>query len=184
MNISKFFNLWAPPISLTLWLWLTVGYVRVISDALRTRGLLARSLWALTFVFATGVVYQWLRQSRGRFSWGGLVALLVCFGLYGWSMVTLVVDPVERIHFLQIGLVTFLYHRAFRNLWPESRWVSGLAFLAGALVGTIEEFLQKLCPNRVFDWRDVRMNIYSTILAVIMIRFVLGADTSAPSKLV
>jgi VanZ like family len=66
------------------------------------------------------------------------------------------VDVVERFHFVEYGLVTLLFYRAWRPLDDGSVFV--LPILAGLLVGTLEEWLQWFIPGRVGDMRDVFLN--------------------------
>jgi VanZ like family len=66
------------------------------------------------------------------------------------------VDVVERFHFVEYGVVTLLFYRAWRPLDDGSVFV--LPVLAGLLVGTLEEWLQWFIPGRVGDMRDVFLN--------------------------
>lgn len=66
------------------------------------------------------------------------------------------VDAVERFHFVEYGLVTLLFYRAWRPASDLSTFV--LPLLAGLLVGTIEEWFQWFIPARVGDVRDVFLN--------------------------
>jgi hypothetical protein len=66
------------------------------------------------------------------------------------------VDAVERIHVLAYGLLAFLFARAFAPRRDPSTWL--LAFLATALFGILDEWLQWLVPTRVGDLRDVGLN--------------------------
>jgi hypothetical protein len=66
------------------------------------------------------------------------------------------VDVVERFHFVEYGLVTLLFYRAWRPLGDVSMFV--LPILAGLVVGTLEEWLQWFIPGRVGDMRDIFLN--------------------------
>jgi VanZ like family len=66
------------------------------------------------------------------------------------------VDAVERFHFVEYGLVTWLFYRAWRRRQDISTIV--LPILAGLLVGTVEEWFQWFIPARVGDVRDVFLN--------------------------
>ncbi len=66
------------------------------------------------------------------------------------------VDVVERVHFVEFGLVTLLFYRAWRPLGDWSVFV--LPFLAGLLVGTLEEWFQWFIPVRVGEMRDIFLN--------------------------
>jgi VanZ family protein len=66
-------------------------------------------------------------------------------------------NVVELFHFLQYGLVTFLFYRAWRGQSDLSILI--LPVLAGLIVGTLEEWLQWFIPNRVGEMNDVLLNL-------------------------
>jgi hypothetical protein len=66
------------------------------------------------------------------------------------------VDVVERFHFVEFGIVTLLFYRAWRPLGDVSMFV--LPVLAGLLVGTLEEWLQWFIPVRVGAMEDILLN--------------------------
>jgi hypothetical protein len=66
------------------------------------------------------------------------------------------VDVVERVHFVEFGVITLLFYRAWRPLGDWSAFV--LPFLAGLLVGTLEEWFQWFIPVRVGEMRDIFLN--------------------------
>jgi hypothetical protein len=66
------------------------------------------------------------------------------------------VDAVERFHFVQYGLLTWLFYRAW--LPSGDRSVLIAPALAGMLVGTLDEWCQWLIPYRVGEAHDVFLN--------------------------
>ncbi len=66
------------------------------------------------------------------------------------------VDAVERVHFVEYGIIALLFYRAWRPRGDLSMFV--LPLLAGIAVGTLEEWLQWFIPGRVGDIRDVFLN--------------------------
>ena len=66
-------------------------------------------------------------------------------------------NAVERFHFLEYGLITFLFYRAWRPLGDLAILV--LPALAGLIVGAAEEWFQWFIPNRVGEIRDVFLNL-------------------------
>jgi hypothetical protein len=76
------------------------------------------------------------------------------------------VDVVERFHFVEYGLIAFLFYRAFaRGPYPSGRWSTGavllMALLCGFLAGIAEEFVQWVVPGRTGEVRDVFLNLYA-----------------------
>lgn len=66
-------------------------------------------------------------------------------------------DVVEHFHFVQFGIVTLLFYRAWRPLDDASMFV--LPVLAGLIVGTVEEWFQWFIPVRVGEMRDIFLNL-------------------------
>jgi len=66
-------------------------------------------------------------------------------------------NVVELVHFLQYGVVTLLFYRAFKSTGDASMFV--LPVLAGVVVGTAEEGLQWFLPARVGEIRDLYLNL-------------------------
>ena len=81
------------------------------------------------------------------------------------------VDTVERFHFVEYGLITFLFYRTWRPVGDMSIVV--LPVLAGLVVGTLEEWLQWFIPGRIGDMRDVFLNCAAIVCGLL---FSLGID--------
>jgi hypothetical protein len=81
------------------------------------------------------------------------------------------VDAVERVHFVEYGLITLLFYRVWRPRGDVSMFV--LPLLAGIAVGTLEEWLQWFIPGRVGDMRDVFLNIVAIVCGLL---FSVGVD--------
>jgi hypothetical protein len=65
-------------------------------------------------------------------------------------------NAVERFHFVEYGLVTALFYRAWRSRGDLS--VVCLPLIAGLIVGTLDEAWQWFVPARVGEWRDIFIN--------------------------
>jgi hypothetical protein len=66
------------------------------------------------------------------------------------------VDVVERFHFIEYGLLTLLFYRAWRGRGDASVFV--LPLLASLLVGIADEGVQWFIPSRVGEARDVLLD--------------------------
>jgi len=80
-------------------------------------------------------------------------------------------DVVQRFHFVEYGIIAFLFYRAWRPLADPAILV--LPMLAGLLVGTADEWLQWFIPNRVGEIADVLLNAIALGCGLL---FSLGAD--------
>ena len=81
---------------------------------------------------------------------------------------------VERFHFLEYGVITFLFYRAWRPLRDLS--VVILPALAGLIVGTAEEWLQWFIPNRVGEIADIFLNLVAIGCGLLFSSAVLPPD--------
>jgi len=81
------------------------------------------------------------------------------------------VDVVQRFHFVEYGIITFLFYRAWRPLADPAVFV--MPVLAGLLVGTADEWLQWFIPNRVGEIADILLNGIAIGCGLL---FSLGAD--------
>ena len=66
------------------------------------------------------------------------------------------VDAVERFHFVEYGIVTFLFYRVWREAEDASIFL--MPVLAGLIVGTFEEWFQWFVPVRVGEMKDIFLN--------------------------
>lgn len=64
-------------------------------------------------------------------------------------------NPVERVHFLEYGILAFLLFRASGRPYGMGLvWV----FVAVLVAGFADEIIQWILPNRYFDIKDVAIN--------------------------
>ena len=104
-----------------------------------------------------------------------LAAAVVLGGGYMWLSATpyAEVNAVERVHFVEYGLIAFLFYRALlRQGYGEAGSVHDVSLLvlpvlAGFMVGTFDEWLQWFIPVRVGEAHDVFLNLTSLICGVI-----------------
>jgi hypothetical protein len=128
---------------------------------------------------AAAVMTALFRIKTRRTARYGALAAAVGLGA-GYSLAfatgTPEVDVVERVHFVEYGLITFLYYRAARRFDDVSVLV--LPVLAGLLVGTFEEWFQWFIPNRVGEVRDVFLNLVAIGCGLL---FSVGVDPPEPN---
>jgi VanZ family protein len=75
------------------------------------------------------------------------------------------VDMVEAFHFVEYGLVAYLFYRAWR-LRPDFSGVL-LAACAGVAVGIADEWVQWLVPGRVGELHDVALNAVAVVCGLL-----------------
>ena len=136
-----------------------IGYVR---SWIRTRfpGQFVRIVGGAIAVIGVALVATALLRVRSHraLRYGALALSIACAG--GYSLLTTTgvpeVDVVQRFHFIEYGVITFLFYRAWRPLEDPALIV--LPFMAGLIVGTADEWLQWFIPNRVGEMADVFLN--------------------------
>src|SRR6266542_204823 len=121
-------------------------FVRIIGGAIAVLG-----------VVLVGAALARIRSHR-VLCYGALAISIACAVGYSLAEATGVpeVDVVQRFHFIEYGVITFLFYRAWRPL--EDPAIVVLPFMAGLLVGTADEWLQWFIPNRVGEMADIFLN--------------------------
>ena len=104
-----------------------------------------------------------------------LLAFLIFGGLFFWSMFSLK-RPVERIHFIEYGLLSFVLFRSFRH-FLKVPWNYGAAIMATIGIGVVDELLQGILPNRVYDPRDIWINVWAGGLGMVAVFFCFSSHT-------
>lgn len=108
-----------------------------------------------------------LRRARA-----GAPTVLIGIGLVAVYAVLLVrIDrPEERLHLVEYGAVTALVFAAVRARFLPRRRL-GLAFVVALVVGSalgwLDEGVQYLLPDRVYELRDVALNVQAAALAAV-----------------
>jgi VanZ family protein len=97
------------------------------------------------------------------------------FFLFMWCyfvLFNLAVYPAEKMHVIEYTLLSILIYKAFKvDINPYSLTLYLYGGFIAFLVGVGDEFIQRVLPNRVFDARDIAINIASSALGFLIIRF-------------
>lgn len=94
-----------------------------------------------------------------------IIALLLIAGLtMAWRMRIL----AEKMHILEYGFLGWLAGRdLIKSNSKKTRGII-LACIFTAFIGILDEGFQKILPYRVFELRDIRMNILGGIWGVVL----------------
>ena len=147
---------------------------------------LRRSLSTRTYVLLFGVgvivavtvaiVLAATRIRERRAQRFGLMAIALLFGgTYMWWTATPYpeVNAVERVHFVEYGLIALLFYRASLPRRSPGDGRAGdpsiliLPLLAAFTVGTLDEWLQWFIPYRVGEAHDVFINLASIVCGLL-----------------
>lgn len=146
----------------------TLYSAQSLLDALRQRNLLRVAIGVAAALAATALVVALRRRRAGWREWAAwAVAALVGAGLAARLEVI-----QERIHLLEYGGVALIFLAALeaRSAADGGTTPAGRLYVAAgvltALAGWLDEAIQGVLPNRVYDLRDVRLNALAGALAL------------------
>lgn len=119
-------------------------------------------LGGITLCLIGGVFYL-IKGADSGVSPKNYVWLAGVAGLYIYCTLQLWKRPEETIHFLEYGLLSFLFYRALRHHVRDVTIYFTVSFVV-LFVGTIDEVIQWVVPTRVGDFRDVWLNFLAGAL--------------------
>lgn len=164
-------------VAVSLCVIVSAPFIRDIRDWIRTNfpgQFVTFVAAAIAFAIGAAILIALLKiRDRRPRRYGAIAAALVLGATYAWWNAQGIpeVDTVERFHFVEYGLITFLFYRSWRSLGDVSILV--LPVFAGLVVGTLEEWLQWFIPGRIGDMRDVFLNGAAIVSGLL---FSLGLD--------
>lgn len=159
-------------------IYLSLPWVRPLSDRLRDLGILRATMIAGFFFAAAGFAVT-LRRARPRPGRREALALLPFAAIYLLILATME-RAEEAFHFVEYGALAVLVHAALDER-HRARAAAGLpprrgarrlaapaigAVLITAAAGWLDEGIQHLLPERYYDLRDVVINTAAGVLAV------------------
>jgi VanZ family protein len=112
-------------------------------------------------------------RERRRLRYGLLAAALVTGAAYATVSRTGIIeqDLVEQFHFVEYGLLTFLYYRGWRHRRDLAALV--LPGCAAFTTGVADEWLQWFVPSRVGEFHDLMINGAAAVCGTL---FSVGVD--------
>jgi hypothetical protein len=112
------------------------------------------------FILAAGaaVIMRIREQRLLRYATMAAAVVLAWLYLAIWAPASPDVAAVERFHFVEYGLATFLFYRAFTDTEPPSPATLVQTTLAALLVGIADEWFQWFVPERVGEIKDIFLN--------------------------
>jgi VanZ family protein len=143
----------------------TLGLAATLADEIQS-GNLFGNVWFIGFLLLIpAVVVQALKQRPGGVEIGVGIGVLAVYMMTAARIAM----PAERTHLFEYGLVAALIYQALaerRNNGRHVPWPAALAVAITAVVGWIDEGIQAMLPNRVYDLRDVGVNALAGLMAV------------------
>jgi hypothetical protein len=157
-----------------LWLWTlaimaaiysTLGLAGKLAGYLRERNLLGVSFALGILMVVATITAQWVKKRPGRREiWVALGVAATYF--MAWVRIE---TPEERTHLFEFGLVAVFIYQALIERLRHGRRVpmpAALAVVTTALLGWLDEGIQAILPNRVYDVRDIGFNAFAGLMAI------------------
>ena len=161
-------RLWLWVLSVMVAIYATLGLAQTLAETLRERGLLDISigLFLLSmFLVGATILTQGLKVRPG----GAEVAVAIGVATAYLLVLTRMTVPTERSHLIEYGIVGVLIYEALTERKRQGRRVPLpplLAVLATSVLGVLDECIQAILPNRVFDPVDILFNLLAGTMAV------------------
>ncbi len=159
-----------------LWFWAaavvaaiyaTLGLAGTLAELLRGYSLLSETFFLLMALTVAAIVGSGLkRRAGGRDVW---VALGVA-AVYAMALLRMRGSVEERTHLMEYSVVAVLIYQALRERSENGRRVpvpAVLALVAAVLLGWLDEGIQAVLPNRVYDNLDVFRNAVAAAVGVV-----------------
>ena len=142
----------------------TLGLTSILAEALLEAGIFNNTFIIAFFLMLVAVLTQGLKaRPRG-------VEIGVGIGVAAvYLMVFARMGIVERTHLFEYSIVATLIYEALKERAGNGYQVrvpALLAILITSLVGVVDEFIQLLLPNRVFDIIDMGFNTLASVMGV------------------
>ena len=79
-------------------------------------------------------------------------------------------EDTLKVHFLEYELLTLFFFKAL-EIDIRTRWLYPLTLASIAVFGIMEEISQALYPDRSFDLRDIKIDIFASLFMIAIIFF-------------
>ena len=159
-------RLWLWALAVVVAIYSTLGLAGSLAEVLRERDLLPAAVFVLMLVTVAAIVGSGLKGRPGRReAW---VALGVT-AVYAMAVVRMGGSMEERTHLFEYGIVAVLIYQALSERSRNGRRVPAPALLAlvlTVLLGWLDEGIQALLPNRVYDNFDVVRNTVAALIGI------------------
>jgi VanZ family protein len=159
-------RLWFWTLAVVVAIYSTLGLAGTLAEAMRDRNLVNNSMFTGFLVVVAAIIGSALRRRPG---WREIWVTLGVMAVYGMAFLRMGTSPVERTHLIEYGLVAVLIYQALVERRRGGRRVPIPAVLAvtlTVLLGWVDECIQWVLPNRVYDIVDVGFNALAGLMAI------------------
>ncbi len=160
-------RLWSALVVVLVTIYATLGSVPAIAAILRERNYLTNGMGFMSFVTLVVIAILFVRRHPGRAEIAVGVGILIVY-LMAWLRIG-IGTPEERTHLFEYSLVAALVHEALLERRENGRHVpvpTILALIISIFLGWLDEGIQSLLPNRVYDIIDVCFNALAATMII------------------
>jgi type III secretory pathway component EscS len=146
----------------------SLGPGGTIAAFLRERNLLRISIGLIVVMVVGFITWRWVRN-RPQIGEAGVALGIAAVYLIAWVRIPI---PEERTHLIEYSLVAILIYLALAERQQNGSNVHAPslgAIIATAVLGLLDEIIQAILPERVFDIIDVGFNAGAGLMAVLAI---------------
>ncbi len=140
----------------TMAIYATIFIARPITVFLREHSLIYPAILAVFSAVTAASVYCASRHG-GDVS-GRLVRITLMFALLGVFAFTSLESIEETMHFVEYSILSILIYRALSSAY-QSHKLYTMAIAITFVLGWLDEVIQYFVPSRVYDIRDVFLNV-------------------------
>ncbi|MBK18239.1 MAG: hypothetical protein CMM52_05315 [Rhodospirillaceae bacterium] len=120
------------------------------------------ALVVVVFVLTIAAIVRFLILNRGATFWSyfWLAVISIIFCSYAYSLRD---NAVETLHFIEYGLLGVLIYRALSHRVRDLS-IYPATLCIGFVIGVLDEGIQWMTPQRVWDMRDIALNSTAVVL--------------------
>lgn len=158
-------RLWLWTFAIVVAIYASLGLAGELASALRDRDILSDAIWVGLFLIAATVVALTLKTRVGGAEIGVALGVVAVYLI----VLTRMGLPEERSHIIEYSVVAAFIYEALIERANNGRNVpmpALIALVATASIGALDELIQLLLPNRVFDVRDIGFNALAGMMAI------------------
>ena len=159
-------RLWAWTLVVVVGIFSTLGLARTLAGELRDRDLLDASFFIGLVLIGAAIVALALKTRPGGLEIGVALGVTAVYLLVFLRMAI----PEERSHLIEYGVLALLIYQALIERRSNGRSVptpAALAVTVTALLSWVDEGIQSILPNRVYDHVDVGFNALAGLMAIV-----------------
>jgi hypothetical protein len=126
----------------------------------------------IIFLIILSLILTHIIRNHGRYGTGQYLWFFLISGFYG-LVIYIVRIPEGQVYFIEYGILSALIYIALTHDINNKY----IYFVSAAVVfafGTIDEVIQWILPNRVFDIRDIVINGVAGVLVQLLVAKVIS----------